>query len=697
MYKCRIDAEFFQKRTSVLYDTITRLDYKLLAEVAFVTDGEHGSIPIGKSGYAKYYGARNVLDGILNDNGLCYISEKHHKKLQKTALQSGDVLISCVGANIGYAAIVPHNVGHANIVRNVALLRAKENICNEYLLAYFLSRYGKELYRRMNTGNAQPLVSLDYINTVPVYIAPSHVQDAVRRCVNKAVDTHIQSRQLYSSAESYLLECLGMTDFAANPDAYNVKTLKESFLETGRFDSDYYLPKYEDYIHLVQSYPNGYGVIGDVCEIKDTNYTPEDGVKYKYIELANIGKSGEVTVCDEQLGEHLPTRARRIVHSGDVIVSSVEGSLDSCALITNEYDNALCSTGFYVLQSSVLNPETLLTLFKSQLIQNLMKKGCSGTILTAISKSELEKIPMPIVRQEIQDEIAKHVRKSFELRTEAMQLLENAKFTVESTIENGGGKSLIFNDLIKQSSREWNFALWLLFREFGFTETVKAQSQIVYGHKTLSNSFLLSGRLDAEYYQPKFDYLFKELNKFKTKTIKQIAILFKSIEPGSDAYKGDGIPFIRVADLSIFGLSDPTIFLDSSTFKETIRPKKDTILLSKDGSVGIAYKVEEQMDVITSSAIVHLTVTDKDVLPDYLTLVINSVVVKMQAERDAGGSIIQHWKPSEIGNVIIPILPMQIQQKIAEKIRSSFKLRKESLYLLDEAKRMVEAAIESIA
>lgn len=54
------------------------------------------------------------------------------------------------------------------------------------------------------------------------------------------------------------------------------------------------------------------------------------------------------------------------------------------------------------------------------------------------------------------------------------------------------------------------------------------------------------------------------------------------------------------------------------------------------------------MDVITSGAIIHLTVTDKEVLPDYLTLVINSVVVKLQAERDAGGSIIQHWKPSEI-------------------------------------------------
>ncbi len=353
-------------------------------------------------------------------------------------------------------------------------------------------------------------------------------------CVSKAIENSNQSKQLYSDAEAYLLECLGMAAFAANPDAYNVKTLKESFLDTGRFDSEYYLPKYEDYIQLVQSYSNGCRLIGEVCTIKDRNYTPEDGVRYKYIELANIGKSGEITGYEEQVGEELPTRARRIVHRGDVIVSSVEGSLDSCALITDEYDRALCSTGFYVLQSSEFNPETLLTLFKSQPIQNLMKKGCSGTILTAIGKSELERIPIPLIRQEVQDEIAKHIQKSFELRKEAMQLLEDAELTVERAIENGGGESLSYNQLPKSSVQEWNLAIWLLLAEIGLTATIKSQQQTVCSHKMLSSSFLASGRLDAEYYQPKFDYLFSELNRFKTKTIKQIATLSKSIEPGSD-------------------------------------------------------------------------------------------------------------------------------------------------------------------
>lgn len=310
----------------------------------------------------------------------------------------------------------------------------------EYLTTYLNTKYGMwDIKRRARQSINQTNVNPEEVKCMDIPILGKDIQNNVAQHLQIANQKRIVSQQLYASAESYLFDCLGMVNFAANPNAYNIKTLKGSFLETGRFDSEYYLPKYEDYIKLAHSYPNGYELIGNVCDIKDNNFTPFSGVQYKYIELANIGKSGEITGCDIQYGENLPTRARRLVHQGDVIVSSIEGSLDSCALVTDEYDGALCSTGFYVLQSHQHNPETLLTLFKSLPIQNLMKKGCSGTILTAISKSEFEKIPIPLICKEVQEEIAKHVQKSFELRKEAMKLLENAKLTVETVIENGGG------------------------------------------------------------------------------------------------------------------------------------------------------------------------------------------------------------------------------------------------------------------
>lgn len=234
--------------------------------------------------------------------------------------------------------------------------------------------------------------------------------------------------------------------------------------------------------------------------------------------------------------------------------------------------------------------------------------------------------------------------------------------------------------------------MWLFLSELG---VVAGQSAVVATTKSLSSSFLYSGRLDAEYYQPKYDRLSEHLAKHPTRQLGELVQMSKSIEPGSDAYQAEGIPFVRVSDLSKQGVESPAICLDPVIYGSAPRPKQDTILLSKDGSVGIAYKVEEDMEVITSGAILHLSIKSQEVLPDYLTLVLNSMVVRMQAERDAGGSIIQHWKPSEIAEVVIPILPISIQQKLSERVSESFALRREATLLLNRAKVMVERAIET--
>ena len=164
----------------------------------------------------------------------------------------------------------------------------------------------------------------------------------------------------------------------------------------------------------------------------------------------------------------------------------------------------------------------------------------------------------------------------------------------------------------------------------------------------------------------KYYQLFNNLSQHDTARLGDLVDIKKSIEPGSDAYVENGIPFVRVADLSKFGLSKSAVYLDEEDYGATTRPKKDTILLSKDGSVGIAYKLEADMDIITSSAILHLTVKDRRITPEYLGIVLNSQLVAMQAERDAGGSVILHWKISEIENVVIPILPIYLQLKIPE-------------------------------
>ena len=126
----------------------------------------------------------------------------------------------------------------------------------------------------------------------------------------------------------------------------------------------------------------------------------------------------------------------------------------------------------------------------------------------------------------------------------------------------------------------------------------------------------------------------------------------------------------------------------------------NTTSFGMDGSVGVAYSVgftymvEKDLNIVTSNGILHLAVKEATMLPFYLTLVLNSKIMRLQSERDAGGSIIQHWKQSEIECVKIPLLPLPRQRDLAEKVQSSFALRAESKRLFEKAKAMIETAIE---
>ncbi len=246
------------------------------------------------------------------------------------------------------------------------------------------------------------------------------------------------SQEKYRYAEKMLVSTIDMVDRSSTKIITSLKSLSESFLTSGRLDAEYYQPIYDDYKAALKTEDTVY----TLCNLYDKNFVPKDDVEYAYIELANVGNSGDINDVDSVLGKNLPSRARRKVKSGQVIIASVEGSLQSCALITDEYSGALCSTGFYVVDSDYINPESLLVLFKSKPIQALLKQRCSGTILTAITKDEFLSMPLPKIEQSVQKQIATKVQESFALRHQSEQLLENAKRAVEIAIELGEEKAM---------------------------------------------------------------------------------------------------------------------------------------------------------------------------------------------------------------------------------------------------------------
>lgn len=206
-------------------------------------------------------------------------------------------------------------------------------------------------------------------------------------------------------------------------------------------------------------------------------------------------------------------------------------------------------------------------------------------------------------------------------------------------------------------------------------------------------------RMDAEYFQPKYDEIVKAIKSYHAgwDTLENIAPIKKCVEVGSDAYMDEGvIPFIRVSNLSPFEITEEK-YISDSLYAELSehQPKQGEILLSKDGTPGLAYHLNEKpKKMIPCGGILRLRVKNKQINEDYLTLVLNSLIVQEQINRDVGGSVILHWRPEQVKQTLIPVLEDVKQNEIQQKIVNAFDLRKQSKHLLECAKRAVEIAIE---
>lgn len=347
---------------------------------------------------------------------------------------------------------------------------------------------------------------------------------------------------------------------------------------------------------------------------------------------------------------------------GDVLVIRTNGNpnlVGRSAVVMEDLNFAFASYLFRVFVNGVINPCTMSAFMNGKYgrteIDRLSMKGNQ----TNFSPAKFRDMIFPKIGHELQEAVQKTYEQAYIYRKESQSLYTRAQS--------------ILNDAIH------------------FTPSAHSASNIT----AVSFSQVFSaGRMDAEYFMPKYDELLAHLETLPAKRLGEIVTITKSIEPGSECYSTEGIPFIRVSDITETGITPPAIRIPCTSENEKLYPKKDTILLSKDGTIGIAYKVDSDMEAVTSGALLHLRVTDSEVMPDYLALVLNSEAVRLQAERDSNGAIIKHWKPGDIARTVIPIFDSQTQQSISEHVRDSFALRKESERLIALAVKSVELAVE---
>ncbi|EAI1543774.1 restriction endonuclease subunit S [Campylobacter coli] len=452
--------------------------------------------------------------------------------------------------------------------------------------------------------------------------------------------------------------------------------------ESKRIDSEYFKKEYLENEAIIKIKDN-YAFLENFIVKMTGGATPlgadypDKGIPFLRVQniMQNYFNVEDIVYISQQDDEYLK---RSRLKFNDVLLTITGISYGKSAVVERDLVGANINQHSVKIEVKNINPYFLSTFLNSKFGKLQSDKKITGVTRPALDYQSIKKFLIPIFPMEFQLEIQNLVKDSHKALEESKELYKKAEETLY--LELGLDPKNPLQSLLDSKTNNPTNSLNISIR-------------------TLKESFLKTGRLDSEYYQKKYEINEKIIMNKKYTVLDNLVSITKSIEPGSNLYKNKGIPFIRVTNLTQYGLSEGDVFLDEKDFfpqyLQILYPKKDTILFSKDGSVGIAYCVKEDKEVITSGAILHLNIKDKEnILPEYLTLFLNSIFVKLQAQRDCGGSIISHWRIEDIKKVLVAILDIKIQEKIAKYIQESFNLRKKSKQLLDNAKNKVEEQIQ---
>lgn len=459
----RLDAEYYQPEYLEVEKRLNSITTKSIDEISksVVSFGAYSLtnyIEWQETGI-PYLNVENIRDGVIDFDNVKYISKEVDEILKKSRVKEGQVIITMAGT-IGEAAVAHKIPPRVNSNQATAKITLKEGFSPYYLAAFLNSYYGRKQTEREIVSSVQPNIFLWQIKNFKVPIVSIEKQKEIENIYKNGLDELESSKSLYSQAENLLLEELGLKDFKLEDDLFYIVNLSQ-IKSVHRTDAEYFQPKYEKLIEKIKKISKPLLEVVDNIPARFNPQSQQDK-NFKYVELEHINTS--IGIIDEDmeiLGKEAPSRARRILKAGDVIVSSVEGSLEKVALVHKEQEGYLASNGFFQFRPKIkefeykgssneppiietfidlrniveVYPEVLLVIAKSIVFQMQLKKHAAGTILTAIPKEALNKILIPILPGDKQNDIRYLVQQSHEARKKAKELLEEAKQKVEKLIE----------------------------------------------------------------------------------------------------------------------------------------------------------------------------------------------------------------------------------------------------------------------
>ncbi len=438
---------------------------------------------------------------------------------------------------------------------------------------------------------------------------------------------------------------------------------------TKRIDAEFFLPVYRELNKVLSA--KTVQPLTALCNVSDGNhmsvahhFQDEKGIPYFRGQDINTDffiENATPTFIPENIYA-LPYMKRSWFQNGDILLSIV-GTIGSLSIVTDKIKKSTGSCKIAILRPKRKSSEYIATFLQSKYGQFQIKRNTRGAVQQGLLLEDMEQIKVYIPSEKLEKSICRDIQASIELNRSSTEMYREAQTLLLS--------ELGLND-------------WQPKHRLTFVKNYSDAEQ--------------ADRIDADYFQPKYEEIVQIIKSYSGgwDTLGNLVTIRKCVEVGSKEYRTEGVPFVRVSNLSPFEITEEK-YISEELYGKIIQyqPEQGEILFSKDATPGIAYYLSEQpKKMIPSGGILRLRSKTNKIKNEYLMLVLNSILTREQVNRDVGGSLILHWRPELVKATVIPLLPEEKQIQIQQKVIESFSLRRQSNHLVECAKHAVEMAIE---
>lgn len=197
-----------------------------------------------------------------------------------------------------------------------------------------------------------------------------------------------------------------------------------------RFDLEYYKPEYFNNLKAIKKMNSvPLKSVVDIVSQK-ADFLKEKDKKVNYIQIADVdSETSEIINSTEQYYVHeLPSRASYEVVKGDIITSvsgnAIGTSNHASALVNEDYKDTICTNGFKVLRPFAIDPYYLVYFLKTDYFLKQIANKATGAAIPNINQKDLEEILIPILDEKEMIKISNKIKKSYELRKQAKELMK---------------------------------------------------------------------------------------------------------------------------------------------------------------------------------------------------------------------------------------------------------------------------------